>query len=72
MRTVSALLGPVLALVALLGSMIRVGASVNGQRVRLKVETRWLDRVDFAFVIAIVAVATCSLAWLISHAFFGT
>ena len=52
--------------------MLRIGASVDGQRVRLKVETRWLDRVDFAFVIAIVAVATCTLTWLVSHAFFGT
>lgn len=61
--------GPVLAVCVLVGSMLQFSVSAKSRRVQLKIETRWLDGVDFSFAAVIAAVGACELLWLIPHAF---
>ena len=66
------LTGPGVALLLMTAAGVRVGAAVEGHRLRLAIETRWLGWTDVAFFLAACAAIGCSLAWLIPHALIGT
>lgn len=66
------LTGPGVALLLMMASAMRLNALVEGGRLRLAIETRWLGWTDVTLVLAACAAGACSLAWLIPHALVGT